>query len=87
MIDISQAVNTVMRRMKKASPGSGIMLLTYKKDRHVAITLTDSGRLMVEEHGFEEQKFEIEQKALKKTLKTLLKREFPRSRKVHIKSI
>ena len=87
VIDISSVIITTVQRINKSEPGSGIKILTYKKDRHVSITRIDDTRLQIEERGFEQRKFEIEEKQLKKAMKTLIKREFPRSRKVHLKVI
>jgi len=86
MIDISSAITTVMQRLKKAGTGNGIRMLTYKRDRHVTIIRTDIEHFRVVQHGFDNREFEIMEKELKKTLKTLLRREFPRSRKVRITS-
>ena len=84
MIDISSAITTVMQRMKKATPGNGLRMLTYKRDRHVTIIRTDAGMYKIAQHGFENREFEVMEKELKKTLKSLLRKEFPRSRKVRI---
>ena len=87
MIDVSSVVNIVTQRLKKAGPDTGVKLLTYKKDRHVTIIRIDREHLKVVENGFEQQELVIRQKELRRTLKCLLKREFPRSNKVHIKTI
>ena len=84
MIDISSAITTVMQRLKKTEPGTGVKMLTYKRDRHVTIIRTDDNHYMITQHGFEKRNFQIMEKELKKTLKALLRREFPRSRKVRI---
>jgi hypothetical protein len=87
MIDISSAIITVMQRLKKSGPGNGIRMLTYKRDRHVTIIRTDDNHYIVTQRGFENRKFTITDRELKKTLKTLLRREFPRSRKVRISQV
>ncbi len=84
MIDISSAITHVMQHMKKTAIGCGLKLLTFKRDRHITIIRTGEAQYTIIEMGFENRTFEISQRELKKTLKTLLRREFHRSRKVRI---
>ena len=62
----------------------GVELLTYKRNRGITITKDQKCLLHVSERGYHEEKWVIDQTSLTKLLKTLLKREFPRSRKVRI---
>jgi len=88
MIDISSVIPHVMQRMKNTAIGSGIKLLTFKRDRHITIIRTGDTRFTILENGYENRTFQIESvKELKKNLKTLLRREFPRSRKVRTASV
>ncbi len=87
MVDISSAANTVIRRLAGVSEGSGIRMLTFKKDRSVTIVRIDAGTFRVIEQGFENREFVVEEKRLRKTVKNLLKREFPRSRKVRLSKV
>ena len=87
MVDISSAANTVIRRLAGVSEGSGIRMLTFKKDRSVTIIRIDAGTFRVIEQGFENREFVVEEKRLRKTVKNLLKREFPRSRKVRLSKV
>jgi len=87
MINISSAINTVIQRLKKTRSGSGVRMLTCKRDRSVTVTRTAEDKFKIVEQGFENREFDIAEKDLKKTLKALMKREFPRSRKVRISSV
>ena len=82
MIDIKTVVPVVQKRLQKCSAGKGVELKTYKRDRRIFLLKLDENRYLVQEDGFEKQEFEVATDKLKKTLKSLLKKEFPRSRKV-----
>jgi len=86
MIDISNALPTVLTKLKTLSPGHYIELLTYKKDRSIKMVKISESELLVVEKGFVTQEVSIDPKKLKKILKSLIKREFPRSNKAHLHS-
>lgn len=87
MIDKSSAIEAVLRKLKKISVGRGLDLRTYKRDRSVVIIRTEEDLFSVIESGFEEERFSSDFKGLKKILKKLLKREFPRSNKIRVYDI
>lgn len=62
----------------------GVELLTYKRNRGITITKDDKCLLHVKERGYHDGSWVVDQAGLAKLLKTLLKREFPRSRKVRL---
>jgi hypothetical protein len=62
----------------------GVELLTYKRNRGITITKDERCLLHVSERGYHEEQWVIDQTSLPKLLKTLLKREFPRSRKARL---
>jgi len=84
MIDIAGAIPTVLTEAKKLAIGAGLDLRTFKRDRSVVIRKVGDDAYSVVEDGFETNRFETAHKGLKKLLKTLLKREFPRSNKIRI---
>ena len=84
MIDLGSALPTALSRLKKLSDGAVLELLTFKRDRGVAVRKT--GPLFeVREFGFRDETCTENLAGLKKRLKTILKREFPRSNKVHVR--
>lgn len=87
MIDKANAISTVMSRAAKLAVGSGMDLRTYKRDRSVVISRVAEDIYEVMEDGFEKNRFEVDEKGLKKILKTLMKREFPRSNKIRVYDI
>jgi len=87
MIDIASAIPTILTKTKKLPVGQGLDLRTYKRDRSVAIKKIEADTFEIQENGFEKNRFESDHKGLKKLLKTLLKREFPRSNKIRVYDI
>ena len=59
-------------------------ILTYKRNRGVTIIKIDEETLSVQERGYEKNTFQIDVSELAKLLKSIAKREFPRSQKVRV---
>ncbi len=87
MIDKANAIATITTKAGKLGIGTGLDLRTFKRDRSVTIVRIGEDRYEVGEDGFEQNRFECDRKGLKKLLKTLLKREFPRSNKIRVYDI
>jgi len=87
MIDAASALTTIMTKTKKLTVDTGIELLTYKRDRGLRIWYNGKDLYTVKEFGFEYNVIESDLKGMKKLLKTLLKREFPRSKKIRVREI
>ena len=84
MIDKTKIIDTVRERLKKLPDGHYLDLRTYKRNRSVVIVKIDADNLLVIEDGYSSQRFQIKTEKLKKLLKTLLKKEFPRSHKIRL---
>lgn len=84
MLDKTNAIPAIVTKLKNLSIGSGIDLRTFKRDRSVIIRRTDDDIFSVIENGFTLETFTTDIKGMKKLLKTLLKREFPRSNKIRV---
>ena len=84
MIDKTKIIDTVCERLKKLPLGHYIDLKTYKRNRTVIIVKIDEKKLLVIEDGYFKDRFIIKSDKLKKLLKTLLKKEFPRSKKIRL---
>lgn len=85
MLDRATAVQDVMRRLQKMESGDFLELLTWKKDRSLLLIKQKDDDLLVYERGFVEEEYRVKYSKLKKLLKTLLKREFPRSHKIRVR--
>ena len=84
MIDKATAIPTIMNRLKKLPVGHAIDLRTYKRNRSVVIARVGEDAFDVVEKGFHEDRFLIPLSKMKKLLKGLLKKEFPRSTKIRL---
>lgn len=84
LINKETVLRHIVALIKKAAPHQGIEALTYKRNRGVEIIKTASGELVVREWGYNEECWSVTEETLGKLLKTLLKREFPRSRQIRI---
>ena len=84
MIDKTKIIDTVCERLEKLPLGHYIDLKTYKRNRTVIIVKIDQDRLLVIEDGYLKDRFLIKSDKLKRLLKILLKKEFPRSKKIRL---
>ncbi len=84
LTNIATLLTDIKRTLKKISSPGGIELLSYKRNRGIAILKRDDMTLELREFGYQEQQFVIPASRLTKELKTMIKREFPRSRKVRL---
>lgn len=85
MINMTVILDTLLRRCQKLPLGHGVEVLTYKRNRGLALVRQDEDTYLVLEHGYNEERFEdVPASKLKKLCKTLLKREFPRSTKARL---
>lgn len=84
MIDKTKIIDTVCKKLEKLPLGHYLDLKTYKRNRTVIIAKIDKNRLLVIENGYFKDRFLIKPDKLKKLLKTLLKKEFPRSKKIRL---
>lgn len=85
MIDLGSALSAALDRLKRLPVGGVVELLTFKRDRGAAILRVDNDVFEVREFGFRDETARADLKGVRKLLKTVLKREFPRSNKVHLR--
>ncbi len=84
MIDKAGAIPTILTKLKKLPVGHGLDLRTFKRDRSVVILRMADDEYTVKGNGFQQETFATDLKGMRKLLKTLLKREFPRSNKIRV---
>lgn len=84
MIDKATAIPTIMRKLKNLPLGHAIDLRTYKRNRSVVIARVGENEFDVVENGYHEERFLVPMAKMKKLLKNLLKKEFPRSTKMRL---
>lgn len=84
MVDIGNVIPVVLKKMSQLEAGESLVLQTYKRDRSLTLVRIAKERILIIEEGFSRAEFEVNSANLAKVLKTLLKKEFPRSNKVRI---
>ncbi len=84
MIDKASAIPTIVTKLKRMPVGHGMDLRTYKRDRSIIILRSEEDLFSITENGFRQDTFQTDFRGLKKILKTLLRREFPRSNKIRV---
>lgn len=87
LVNIDSVIRTVLQRLDKLSPPQGIELLSYKRNRSVAVLPRDDNTFLVQERGYREEEQVVNAAGLQRHLKSLIKYEFPRSRKIRIYQI
>lgn len=84
MIDKTNIISTVEERLSSIPVGHCIDIRTYKRNRSVLFIKKGRDKIRIIEDGFYQEEFEINFNKLRKALKTLLKKEFPRSNKIRL---
>lgn len=79
MIPIDNFIEDAVRKLKKMKPLNCLDIRTYKRDRSVVIEKLEDGYNLYED-GFEKEEFKnLSLDELKKLLKIMQKKEFPKS--------
>ncbi len=87
LINRDAVIKKIIKGLAKLSPPHGFEILSYKRNRGVDVLLLDEQTAWVREHGYREEDFEVGLENLEKLLKSLIKYEFPRSRKLRVYQI
>ena len=83
LVNIDSVLRNLLQKLEKLHPPQSIELLSYKRNRSIAVLLLDDGKILVRERGYRDAEQVVEKSLLPRHLK-LIKYEFPRSRKVRI---
>ncbi len=84
MLEVTALIPAVLAKLDKLPTGHAIDLRTYKRNRSVIIRKEGEESFYFVENGFYQDQFTVSKDKVKKTLKKMLKKEFPRSRKVRV---
>lgn len=84
MIDKTALLPTILERLQTLPPDHYLDIRSYKRNRSILIVKRGENDFDVLENGFEQAAFQESQASIRKLLKVLLKKEFPRSRKVRL---
>lgn len=83
MVDMSNFIDITTIKLKNLEIGHGVALLTFKKDRKVTIIKETDGYTLYEDGFYKEIFPDLDNRQLKKLLKSMVRREFPRSNRLH----
>lgn len=85
LVNIDSVIRTLLQKLEKLDPPQGVELLSYKRNRSIAVLLLEEdGKILVRERGYREDEQVLDKPELNKHLKSLIKYEFPRSRKLRM---
>ena len=84
LVNIESALRKILNTLKKTPVGAGLEVLSYKRNRGITVIKKDGDIFLVRERGYLDQELECTGRELQKQLKSMMKREFPRSRKVRV---
>jgi hypothetical protein len=84
MLEVTALIPAIMAKLDKLPTGHALDLRTYKRNRSVIIRKQGEESFLFVENGFYQDRFKVPADKVKKALKKLLKKEFPRSRKVRV---
>ena len=87
LVNIDSVIRTLLQKLHKLNPPQGIELLSYKRNRSIAVLRREDNTYQVRERGYREEDRVIGRTELQKHLKSVIKYEFPRSRKVRMYQI
>lgn len=87
LVNLDSVIPSLLQKLEKLRPPQGIELLSYKRNRSVAVLLLGDNRFLVREQGYCEAEMVVGKDELQKNLKALVKYEFPRSRKIRLRQI
>lgn len=88
MLNVEDFIDVALYTLKRIEINDKVNFKTFKKDRQVEIEKIDNGLFNVSENGFDRKVFlNLNEKELKRTLKYLQKKEFPKSNKLWYKII
>ena len=81
LVNIDSVIRSLLQKLEKLSPPQGIELLSYKRNRSIAVLLRADNTFLVRERGYREEEQVIDKAGLQKHLKSLIKYEFPEAEK------
>lgn len=84
MIDATVIEQVLLKKLEGLEVGHCVEIRTYKRNRLVRFVKLSDSRFRIHEAGYRVETFEASSSKMRKLLKSLIKREFPRSRKIRL---
>lgn len=87
MVDLSNFIDFTFIKLKRLEINQGVSILTFKKDRKVSVMKRENYYDVIEDGFFKETFTNLDDKGVRKLLKSMVKKEFPRSNRLHLSII
>jgi len=84
VLDKDSCIPHIISRLKKLQIGEKLELTPYKRNRCVLFEKIAEDQFLVKEDGFYKDENRVSWDQITRTLKKILKREFPRSHKIRV---
>jgi hypothetical protein len=84
MIDKTKIIDTVCERVEGLPTGHYLDMRSYKRNRSIIVAKIDENELLIIENGYFNERIRLKPEKLRKQMKSLVKKEFPRSRKIRL---
>ncbi len=82
LINKSAIIHYTLRELLKLPPSNSVGLYSYKRNRKVLLHNLSDEEFLVKVDGYAVSEKKIKKNSIEKELRTIVKREFPRSRKI-----
>jgi hypothetical protein len=69
LVNIDSVLCNLLQKLKKLNPPQGVELLSYKRNRSIAVLLLDDEKILVRERGYRDEEQIIEKNYLANHLK------------------
>ena len=84
MINRDKIIPAILERLENLPVGHYLDIRTYKRNRYILVVKKNTQDFLVIENGYYFDKFDTDINKIRKLLKPILKKEFPRSNKVRL---
>jgi len=84
LINIESAQNWILNQLKKTQERQGVEVLSYKRNRGICLVRSAGDAVEIRERGYCDRELKAALSELPKLLRTMMRTEFPRSRKVRV---
>lgn len=84
MVDLSNFIDFTFIKLRRLEINQGVSILTFKKDRKVSVIKRTDFYDVIEDGFFKETFKALDERGVRKLLKSMVKKEFPRSNRLHL---
>ncbi|MGL5414557.1 MAG: hypothetical protein ACRDAU_02730 [Clostridium sp.] len=84
MVDLSNFIDFTFIKLRRLGVDHGVSILTFKKDRKVSVMKRKDSYDVIENGFFKETFKNLNEREVRRLLKSMIKKEFPRSNRLHL---